>query len=77
MLNPFGGGNGFMSFGVPGARENTCPDCGHYTWNHGKTCCLAATLNPDPNAKNLLCNCPCLRSFESFIAAAFDACYRI
>jgi len=67
-----------MSYSDPGARVNTCPECGHYAWAHGKHGCVVI-INKGGTCMSMepeQC-CPCLRTRESFIEKAFDACYRI
>lgn len=61
-----------MSYQDPGARVSTCPDCGHYPHGHGQHGCLVIVR--DAQGQRLCCNC--LRTRESFIAKAFEACWR-
>lgn len=66
-----------MSYQDPAARTNTCPECGHYGWAHGRHgCVVLVRQTPSASAIHVVC-CGCLRTRESFIEKAFDACYRI
>ena len=67
-----------MNYQDSGARLNTCPECGHYGWAHGKHGCVVLVYNtPKPGEQQVRLCCPCIRSRESFIEKAFDACWRI
>lgn len=62
-----------MSYQDPGARTHTCPDCGHYGWAHGRHGCVVVRYDKERGHE---LTCSCVRARESFIAKAFDACWR-